>query len=219
MRKRIIKKVLFTIVTSQCAMSAYAVGPGLYMGAMFGPATNDGSTQQAQVLNSPTTVPANPKSNQFASRAFVGYQINRWAAFEAGLTYIPSVNFTTKGDVQTCGSTTMRVRDFELLGKGIVPFGNTFDVYGKAGVAYVYQSTGGALNPDLSEECGKTKYTSKFAPAVSVGASYALSQSWVTDISINRIMVSGILKNITTFQLGLSYHFVDRFCGQFLCDD
>ncbi len=221
MRKRTIKKFLLgtTIITSLCAMNAYAVGPGMYMGLMFGPATNDGSEQRAQVLNSPTTVLATPKSNQFASRVFAGYQMNKYVAVETGITYIPSVNFTTKNDVPTCGSTSMRVRDVEVLGKGIIPFGNYFDIFGKAGVAYVYQSQGGALNPDLNSDCGKTKYTSKFAPAISFGASYNLSQSWVADVSVNRIMVGGILKNITTLAIGLSYHIVDRYCGQFLCDD
>jgi len=32
-------------------------------------------------------------------------------------------------------------------------------------------------------------------------------------------MAGGQVGNLTMYALGISYHFVDKYCGQFLCDD
>jgi len=217
MQKRILKKIAVIVLTQGMAISAYAVAPGFYMGVMAGPATNSGGTQQAQMQTpTTTTTPVTPKSTQFGSRLLMGYKINKYAGFEGGLTYISGVNYDNKG-VNTCSSTNVRVRDFDFVGKGQIPMGNSFDVFGKAGAAIVYQSTSGALNPRLNQDCGNTQYTNKVAPTVSVGASYDLNQNWVADASWNRIMLGGPLSNVDFYALGISYHFVDVYCGQFLC--
>lgn len=228
MRRRI-KNIAFMTIMSGAIMNTYAVGPGFYFGLMGGPATNDGSTVQAQVPSPPgstmtLTTPATPKSNQFGSRLFIGYQLNKYAGFEGGLNYFTGIKYDTK-NVPTCSSAQARVRNLDGSVKGIMPFGNWFDVYGRAGVAVVYQATSGALNPGGYNpitgevECGKSTYLTKFRPTIALGASYALTQSWVIDAAWNRIMVGGIVKNVDFFGLGFSYHFVDRYCGQFLCDD
>lgn len=215
MCRRIITS-LITIIAASFALNTQAVGPGFYMGLMMGPATNDGGTQQAQT-GPFTTTPATPKSNQFGSRVFMGYQMNNYFAFEGGLNYFTGIKYDTK-NVNTCSSVQARIRSFDVLGKGIFPFGEAFDVYGKAGVALVYQTLSGALNPMFGSQCGKTTYSTKFRPAASIGASYAFNQNWVIDISWNRTMVGSVVKNVDFFGVGLSYHFVDKYCGQFLCD-
>lgn len=217
MRQRIVKLISFGAL-SVISCNVFAVAPGFYMGMMLGPATNNGGTQQAQV-NATTTTPATPKSTQFGTRIFMGNKIGNYFAFEGGLTYFSNVNYDTKG-VQTCSGTTARVRDFDFVGKGIFPVAHAFDIFGKAGAALVYQTTSGGLNPISSGttgQCGQTQYQNNIRPTVSVGASYDINQNWVADLSWNRIMVGGVLSSVDLYALGISYHFVDIYCGQFLC--
>jgi len=212
--KRMMKKTLL-VMTSAVAMHAYAVAPGFYMGLMTGPATNTGGTQQVEVRPGVTT-PATPRSNQWGSRVYLGYKVNNYAGIEGGLNYFSKISYDTKG-VATCSGVDARVRDFDVVGKGNLQFSD-FEIFGKAGVAITYLTTSGALNPGSNPNgCGQTQHTTKFRPTVSVGASYDLSQNWVADVSWNRTMVGSPVNNIDFYALGISYHFVNVYCGQFLC--
>lgn len=214
--KKILRLGLF--FAGSLASTAYAVAPGFYMGLMLGPATNTSGTQEAVIEDSTATTPVTPRSNQFGTRVFMGYKINTYAGVEGGVSLFSKINYNTK-NVPTCTTPSVRVRDLDVAGKGTLPWGD-FDVFVKAGVAYAYITESGAFFlPKPGETCGQNHYISGFKPTVSAGASYTLSQSWVTDISWNRIMVGGIPKNIDFYGIGISYHFVDRYCGQFLCDD
>ncbi|RDI39205.1 outer membrane beta-barrel protein [Aquicella lusitana] len=217
MRKGIAKYAATTVFTCTFALQAYAVAPGFYTGLMLGSASANGGTQQAQTdTTPPTTTPATPKSTQFGGRIFIGYKINQYAGVEGGLTYFSDIKYDTK-DVDTCNTPKVGVRDFDIVGKGSFGLGS-FEIFGKAGAAVVYERTSGALNPDLTRECGLSTNEVKFRPTVSAGASYDLSQNWVADISWNRVMVGGAISSIDFYALGISYHFVDIYCGQFLCD-
>lgn len=208
------------VFLSLWASTIYAVQPAFYMGLMVGESRNGASTADAQIDNSTLTTPAYPKQNQFGGRIYMGYDINQYAGVEGGLTYFSSINYNTRG-VDTCSDTKVSVRDFDLVAKGMIPI-NAFSIFGKAGVAATYQTVSGALNPNSSTNpddlCGESSNDVKFRPTVSLGASYDLSQNWVADISWNRIMVGGMVNNVNLYAIGISYHFVDRYCGQFLCD-
>jgi OOP family OmpA-OmpF porin len=217
MRTRIIKTIVLLAAASG-TLNAYAVSPGLYMGLMFGPATNNGKEERAQLLATPTlTTPVNPKSQQFGSRIFLGYKASQYFGVEGGLTYFSTIKYVPKGDVQTCGVTNSRVQDFDFVGKGTIPLGKSFDVFAKAGAAMVYQTTSGALSPNLNQSCGESTNETHVRPTFGIGASYDLSQSWVTDLSVTNVQVGGKVGSMTMFAIGLSYHIVDVYCGQFLC--
>lgn len=219
MYKRILKQLACSVFTIGFVANTFAMGSGLYIGLMAGPATNGASNQQAQVLGPATTPPtttlATPKSQQFGSRLMMGYMVSEYVGMEGGLTYFSSIDYDT-GDVQTCSSTNARVRDFEFMGKGVFPF-RQMSVYGKAGVAIAYQATSGAFNPDSKDVCGKSSYITKYVPAYSAGVGYDLTQNWVVDLSANTVSVGGKIGSMTTYALGIAYHFVDVYCGQFLC--
>lgn len=213
---------------SSSAYPQFGVAPGFYLGVMAGYATNNGDDQQATILNDPNfkTTLATPRKKQFGSRLFLGYKMNYIASIELGVTYFSKIDYDTKG-VQTCTGASNRIRDIELLGKAEVGF-LQFNLFGKAGVAVVYQTPSGAFNPPqpvpgsnppyiAPGTCGKSEYTTKWAPVVSVGVSYTLNQTWVFDVSATRIQTGGIAKSVDFYALGLSYHFVDVYCGQFLC--
>jgi opacity protein-like surface antigen len=232
------------------------------MGIMAGPASNNASQQNIQVLQLPTASNpiankgiGNPKSTQFGSRLFLGYKFNQYAGFEWGFTYFSGIKYTlvdssvvpqpAAGNTSSftpVGGTTARVRGLDMLFKLDYSLRNTIGLFGKAGVAALYTTTPGALNvtnykvvktriagnnrakppvpPILGTETinsGQSTYLSKLTPTFTIGASYDLDQSWVVDVSATRLMVSGVISSMNFYALGISYHFVDKYCGQFLC--
>lgn len=216
MTKGILKRIALAMLASTTLINAYAVAPGFYMGLMIGPATNDGKTQLIHTTTPPKpgfVVPANPRSGQFGTHIVIGNQLNKYVAFEGGLTLYSNIHYVAKTPSGSPGATA-RVRTFDVMVKGIFPFGQYFDVFGKAGVAPTYVTTSGALNGN-----GKGLYQTKVSPIISIGGSYTLNQNWVLDLSWTRTMVGSVVGNVDFYALGASYHFVDRYCGQFLCDD
>jgi opacity protein-like surface antigen len=210
-------QILSIIIAAVCAgavSEAIAVGPGFYIGGMTGPASNTAGTQYVQVSQG-VLAPATPKSSQWGSRFFMGYKINQYAGAEGGLSLYSKIKYNTK-PFTACSDPTSRVRDFDVVGRGSIPFGNA-EVFGKAGVALVYLTTSSSLNSDLSQACGQSEHITKFRPTVSVGASYDLSQNWVIEGTWTRTAVGGPVSNLDNYALGISYHFVNVYCGQFLC--
>ena len=246
MRKGIIKSI---IVALSCvfAMSAHAMANGFYMGLMMGPATNSAPsllatkryappncgptpgcpTPDANATVPPGTTIANPRSTQFATRIYLANQFNQYAAFEMGGVFFSGIRYDARG-VPTFGSTDQRVRGLDAVMKGIFPL-RSFNIYGKAGVIATYITSGGTFNPTFRgislPNTPKTKfdvpttYKKKFSPTFSIGASYDINQSWQVDGSYNTYPIGNNIGSLTFMALGISYHFTDKYCGQFLCDD
>lgn len=220
MRKGMIKQALLATAIFAIMTNVYAVAPGFYMGLSTGPATNGGGTEQVQAESNgsgvTTTTPATPSSSQWGTRVYIGNKFGKYASVEGGLDYVPGIEYNTK-NVQTCSGASVRVRAFDVMGKGEFGLGS-FSAFGKAGAAIVYQSASGAFNPGDNGTCGKSTYTNQIKPVFAAGVSYDLSQNWVADLSWTRLMTGGIPGNVDMFGLGISYHFVDVYCGQFLCN-
>ena len=214
---------------------------GFYRGLRRGPATNAGGEKPVQVYPLPTSTSpiantgvANPKSSQFGSRLFLGYKFNPYAGFEGGFTYFSGIDYALKDpSLTSAGGTTARVRLIDFMGKLDYSYNNTLGFYGKAGVAATYTTTPGGLNvtnyrsvpaPTKADPSavkiftsGSNTYTVKLSPTFALGISYDIDPSWQMDVSANRVLVGGPIGSMTMYALGLSYHFVDRYCGQFLC--
>lgn len=196
------------------AFNVYAVAPGFYMGLMLGPASNTGSTTQAQKVGGGTTI-VTPSTKQFGTRVLLGYKLNQYAGYEFGLDYFTKIKYDSK-DVPTCNTPSATLKAFDFLAKGTVPMGS-FDVFGKAGAGFMYDTTSGSLNPDSTKSCGKSQRQTRVRPVLGIGASYDFTQNWVMDLSWTRYLVGGTIKNMDHYAVGVSYHFVDTYCGQFLC--
>lgn len=245
MHKRILKQLTLVLSCALCC-DAMAIAPGFYMGLMGGPATNSATEQPIQVYPLPTAAPpnsntiantglANPKSTQFGSRFYMGYKINQLAGFEFGLDYFSTIKYIlTNSTLQPTGGTDLRLRGVDLVGKLDYSFRNTVGVFGKAGVTAVYITTPGGLNVTNYRvittynrntkttstkivDAGSNTYSSKLAPTFTVGVSYDMTQNWQMEASAMSLLVGGYIKTMTLYSLGLSYHFVDTYCGQFLC--
>jgi hypothetical protein len=216
------KRIVCTALATGLMANAYAVGPGFYMGMMTGPASSTSGNQQALTQSgSPKFTTVSPSKKQWGVRPFLGNKINQYASGEIGFAFFSTINYKNNNNVDPCGSTTARVRDIDIVGKGEFPFGASgFDVFGKAGVAITYITEGGGLTrPTAGTSCGKTSREIRYRPTFTFGAGYDLNQNWVLDLSWTRILVGTIVGNMNFYALGISYHFVDKYCGQFLCDD
>jgi opacity protein-like surface antigen len=142
-----------------------------------------------------------------------------------GFDFFSTVRYDSR-DVPTLGEVSSRVRAVDGVIKGILPL-QYFSVFVKGGVAMTYLTTSGALkpvynpNPPPGEPNVKSSnsYTNKFSGVYGLGATYDINQSWVADLTYTTIQVSGNLGTVSAFTLGISYHFTDKYCGQFLCDD
>lgn len=246
MQKKIVKGLML-LAGSVLTANAYAVDPGFYMGLMMGPATNGGSQRQMQRMPLPTpgapqalTAPANPRSNQFGSRLFFGYKFNSYAGFEGGFTYFSGItyNFKNNDTYTAAAGTTARVRGIDFVGKLDYSYSNIIGLFAKGGVSAVYTTTPGALNITNYDEitsqppqgsglpptkkvvnAGSNTYTTKISPTFSLGGTYDFNQNWQAEVSLTRLFTGGSVNNMTMFALGLSYHFVNVYCGQFLCDN
>ncbi len=195
------------------ATIAHATGEGFYFGTMLG-VTNLHGQQQTTTLPTtpPTTVTLRPDSSGVGIRIFMGGNFNNYAGMEGGFTYYSNGKYKT-----TVVSNNIRTRagSFDLLGKAMFPFADTgFSIFGKAGIVYFNANTKGSIG---GFSIDRTK-TSTVRPELAAGVSYDLTARWVADFSYNTVLYnSTFVKNPSFIALGISYHFVDEYCGQFLC--
>jgi opacity protein-like surface antigen len=217
------QQIFFTTCLSAVTLQANAVGNGPYLGAMMGLTRIGSGTVQAQVDNATSatnTTPVNPKSQQFNTRFYVGNQFSPYAAFEVGALLTAPVKYDSKSGVDTCDNAQVQFGAVDIDGKFILPL-QDFEAYAKGGVAFVHYTTPGCFSPAYDPAhgvtCGEKEDTNKAALVLGIGASYAISQNWVADASLSRMQVGGVLKSVDIMALGVSYHFVDVYCGQFLC--
>lgn len=208
-----------------CDLS-YSIGNGFYLGLMLGPSNNTTSMQQAQnadCTQSICLIPAYPRTQQFATRLFFGNQFSPYAAFELGFDFFSKIKFDTKGKDALGGTPSIRPRAVDIDIVGILPF-YFLSVFAKAGAAYTYVTTAG-LNPVYQPNNVKRPVTvanttqNKIAPTFGLGATFDINQSWVINFAYTVIQLGGNLGSVSSLTLGFSYHFTDKYCGQFLCDD
>jgi opacity protein-like surface antigen len=219
MSQRISRSLILMILMVNALGSAYATGAGFYMGLGAGPATNTAKPQPAQLKVVLSTILVKPRSNQFGARFFLGYQFNNWAAVEFGADAITPTRYAIpENSPPTCSSSQVSTGGFDILGKLMLPV-SCFNAFARGGLAVTYFNASGAFTPDFTRVCGRTNHQINYRPAFGLGVGYDLNQNWVVDASWTRIQVGRFIKNVDLYAISLSYHFVDRFCGQFLCDD
>src|SRR3990167_706565 len=198
--------------------AVYATVVGFYMGAQGGQSnlhniqrpmevgTTTGSTMSIENV-SPTNTGA-------AGRFFAGYTMNSYAALEGGFTHYAPSTYTPSAANATPPSTTIRENGFDAVGKAMYSFAN-LGVFLKAGAAFIQSSLGGSFSAAASS--GNTGTTIYIRPTAAAGISYDITPNWVVDLSYSTVFASGDFQQIDFIALGISYHFVDKYCGQFLC--
>lgn len=221
MKKRMSKHLAFAIAICSVASNVYAVNDGFYLGFMAGPARAKGLPQSAFIEGSSTaTTVVIPKKQHFGGRFFLGYKFLQFLGIEGGLTYFSNVRYASPSRISTGGSPTAQISTLDIMGKADLNVYN-IGLFGKAGIAFLYQRTTDLV--DTKDNTNTTAFRirqpsfSQIRPAYAIGASYDITQNWVVDVSWNRYLPRGVVKSIDFYALGISYHFVNVYCGQFLC--
>lgn len=221
----LLQRILAVIGVLVISGAAFATGSGFYMGLQVGQTNlnnleynvNTGQPQPPAAVCDPNdlttcrVVLTEPSNTGIGERLFLGAAMNQYVAFEFGLAaYAPS---EYKPDVDGY-SHEPNTREYavDLVGKVMYPF-RSVTLFAKGGIAGVYKSSSAALLVPENESDGSVYGR----PLVGVGVSYDLTPSWVLDVSASRIIKGDNFENADFYAVGISYHWVDLYCGQFLC--
>jgi len=210
------KRLSALIIAGSIATGAHAIGPGFYLGAQAGATNLHNTTQTVQTgLASPATQSVTPSNTGIGERMFMGVGINKYAAAELGYThYAPSTYKTSPSAI--ANTPAIRENGVDIVGKAMYPF-ESFAIFGKLGAIMMSRTPSGSLQP-LSPTAPRITATNNFHPLLGAGVSYELTPNWVTDLSWTRALKGGGgFQNADFIAVGISYHFVDKYCGQFLC--
>jgi len=198
---------------------AQATTEGFYMGGMAGRTNTNNKPTLVQTGTAPDGTPiavmANPSNTGIGGRFFFGYNLNKYGAIEAGYTYYAPTTYNVGSN---CGKPSIRTNAYDVMAKGMWPIATSgFGVFGKAGIAILRQTAGGSITNATVNPCDSGQVQTAVRPALAIGASYDISQNWVTDVSWTRVLGGGGVSSADLYALGIAYHFVDKMCGQFLC--
>lgn len=200
---------------------SYAAGPGFYFGLGVGPTSVQAPSHTFTTPVAPGYLKVNPSTSGIGERLFMGYDINSYAAFEGGFVHYGTATYKLPNGSQiSCSDPSIRQNGFDFEGKAKAPFFTSgFNVFAKAGMAIMYAGSSGTLEPDrTSNPCGgATESKAAVRPLYGVGASVDLSPSWVLDFSYSHINGGGNIQSADFEAVSISYHWVDTYCGQFLC--
>ncbi|MDF1761732.1 MAG: outer membrane beta-barrel protein [Coxiellaceae bacterium] len=133
---------------------------GLYVGGNVGYGKTNLTMQDVDTGNNIST-----KNKGFVWGANAGYEFTKNWAVEAGYTQMPNVKIDQ-------GTTANQNRIFDIVAKGIYPFNDKFNVFGKLGAAYTHTHTTsltGIDNPDQS--------SGAIVPYFGAGVGYNLTQN------------------------------------------
>lgn len=219
---RFIKHII-GIVLLLLSSAVWATGNGPYAGIQVGQ-TNLNNVAYDVNTGLPTGVcnPAtgagciisltDPNNTGIGERLFFGIQMNKYAGFEIGVAnYAPSVySPDVEGD---SNEPTIRVYALDIVGKGMYSLYN-FTLFGKIGAAGTRETASSALVG--APEQVLSGLTSAHVIAA-VGLSFDINANWVVDISASKIFQGSNFPAADFYGIGLSYHWVDLYCGQFLC--
>lgn len=227
LNKKHILSVAFVAASSLLiAANASAAVAGPYVGGQigFGNVHQDGfSTSQLNRAIGGTFVSGtnSSKDTGVAGRVFAGYQMNQNFAAEMG--YSKFTNATANASVNTQAPTqtltakgTVKTYAVDLVGKAILPLQYGFNLYGKAGIAYLNSST--EVSTTLVKKgFGTTTTSAKVTdtahhiyPTFGAGVGYDVTQNLVADVSWNRIQKTGNSSKLAStdlFAVGMAYNF------------
>jgi len=209
--------VFFTL-----ASTAYATQDGFYLGVGAGPTDVHAKTQDF-VNNAPppATITVAPSNTGIGERLFMGVQFSTYAAIEGGFAHYGTATYNIPASAMvSCNNPSIRQNSFDIEGKGILPFSTSgFDVFAKAGMAVVYAGSSGSLEASGGTNPCSTGTSSKAAakPLFGIGVSYDITPQWVVDLSYTQYNGGGNVNTANFLALEVSYHWVDKYCGQFLC--
>lgn len=193
MHTRTIKLIAIPLLVFGLVSESYAVLPGPYVGMQFG--------------MSQTKLKSGTSKSAPGGGFVIGGTANKYFSAEGFYTHFANA---AGEEAVSCGSAVIHTDGLGFAAKGTLPV-QSFGVYAKGGVAVIRSSGGGSCAP------GGGKTNTSLRPVIGIGVSYELTQNWVADLSYTQMTMNGNVQSTSLIALGMTYHIVDTFCGQFLC--
>ncbi len=152
---------------------------GLYVSGNLGYGTVD--------IKLPKDLPSGISASHsgFAWSGALGYQFNQYIALEGG--YIQFANVEVKQD--SVGNVKLHTNAVDLALKGIYPINQRFDVFGKAGLAYMSHSVAGTANGGSTVTVSIKNH--QIAPLFGLGAAYNITRKVAVDVQGITTLKSG----------------------------
>jgi hypothetical protein len=210
----------------------YAGTPGFYLGGAVAASFQHNKKQTLQTgggdgFPSDGTETVSPSNRGVGERFFLGYNLNNYFGLEGGFTHYAPTTYKVPADPELSignptGNPAITANGFDFVAKGMLPiFNSGVDVVGKAGFAIIGSTKAGTFSTTYNDDEGvnvtSNGATNYARPTAAIGVSYDFSQSWTADFTESHVFGGGGLQSLDLLSLGLSYHFSDKYCGQFLC--
>lgn len=194
------RKLLVSAILATLSSATLAAAPGFYVGGQLGWSKADYSTSDLSV---PSVITNTGVDNSgLGGRLSAGYQFNQnWAA-ELGYTKYANVKFKDVTVIGTnIGQVAVKNDAIDIVGKGILPLDNGFNVFGKLGMSYV------KVKVDATTVNLRIADDNKWRPTFGLGAGYDFNQNVTADISWMRVQNGGSVRNLDLISAGVGYHF------------
>lgn len=137
----------------------------------------------------------------------IGYQFTSSLALEAG--YYNVINdYNPGGYVDTFGvqgPDHYRLFFYNLSGKWMIPIGNNFEFYAKAGGAYVHQDV--FNQPYLALKPSAQSNVNQLTPLAGLGLDYIFNPHVMAEVGMTHVQGVGDVGNLDFLAFGLFYHF------------
>ncbi len=179
------RKLLVSAVLATLSSATLAAAPGFYVGGQLGWSKAD--YEQAD------------DKTGLGGRLNAGYQFDQnWSA-ELGYTrYANSKIKNARYDHKSIGDVTLKNNAIDIVAKGTLPLDNGFNLFAKAGLAYIKVKADAAVA--FEDE-------NKWRPTYGIGAGYDFNQNVTADISWMRVQNGGVIPNLDVVSAGIGYHF------------
>lgn len=212
-----LKNISLALTLLSITSIAQAAGEGFYLGGQIGRTNQHNKPAEVLISSGPDVYATiTPDNTGVGERIFMGYNISQYAGIESGFTHYAPSTYHVDG---ACSDPSIRENGWDILGVGRYQFPMSgFALFGKAGFSYLSRGASGSITSTTFSTCGGSNNSNNsFRPMAGVGVGYDLTQNWVADVSYTRALSGGGVQNTDFVAFGISYHFVDRRCGQFLC--
>lgn len=196
-----LKKILVGTILATLSSATLAAAPGFYLEGQLGWSKANYSTTDSDFVNAGLTS-SGVDTSGLGGRVGAGYQFNQnWAA-ELGYTRYANVKYkNTSYSGVNYGDLTLKNSTIDIVGKGILPLDNGFNVFGKLGLAYAKVSADFLGSRNVATD-------SKWRPTYGVGAGYDFNQNVTADVSWMRVQKGGdSIRNLDLISAGVAYHF------------
>lgn len=217
--------------------SAYAIGPGGYLGVEAGKTFTNNLPVSLQTTNTPVTpaVPlgsetVRPTNSGVGGRIFFGYNVTQYWGFEGGFTHYALTSYTVPARPYLAignpvGDPAISTNGFDFDGKamfsipyiGIGAFIRAGFAIIKVGKAGTLITTAQTIAPYTAQNIVGARANTYLRPTLGIGFTYDFNQNWQMRLGASRVFGGGGMESADLVGLGISYHFVDKYCGQFLC--